>query len=449
MSTPTLAAPVQQTDRIILLDSLRGFAILGILMMNIPGFAQPSPLYMDPSLMNELGTINYKIWYFVEWFLAGSQRALFSMLFGAGIILFVSRQEKKLQGIEPAHYFFRRQVWLMVFSTFDVYVLLWFWDILFDYAALGMIMFIFRNWKPKFLIIGAAVCLLFMTLRENRDFYEFKNMLQKGETIAAIDTTKTKLSDKQKEELEAYTGAKERNSKEAKSKVIKKQTEATLGSYAELYKLHSDRYVSELVQYLYFGCWDVLIFMFLGMAFFKLGILTGEASARTYLIMCVVGLTFGLIMSYSFLQPWIDAGFNRFVYAKTNGVQYYQLSRVFRSLGIFAFIMLLYKSGWFKWLFAMLRPVGQMAFTNYLMQSTICGLIFYGIGFGLFGKLQRIEIYYVVGAVWVFQIIFCNVWLRYFLYGPLEWTWRSLTYWKKQPFVNSQGLKAFRKKPAL
>src|SRR6187431_484706 len=115
MSTPILAAPVKQADRIILLDSLRGFAILGILMMNIPGFAQPSPLYMDPSIMNELGTINYKIWYFVEWFLAGSQRALFSMLFGAGIILFITRQEKKAEGLWPSDYFFRRQLWLMIF----------------------------------------------------------------------------------------------------------------------------------------------------------------------------------------------------------------------------------------------------------------------------------------------------------------------------------------------
>jgi uncharacterized membrane protein YeiB len=84
-------------------------------------------------------------------------------------------------------------------------------------------------------------------------------------------------------------------------------------------------------------------------------------------------------------------------------------------------------------LFAMMRPVGQMAFTNYLMQSFLCGMIFYGVGFGLFNKLQRYEIYYVVLAVWTFQIIFSHLWLRYFQFGPLEWVWRSLTYWKKQP----------------
>jgi uncharacterized protein len=95
--------------------------------------------------------------------------------------------------------------------------------------------------------------------------------------------------------------------------------------------------------------------------------------------------------------------------------------------------MLLYKSGWFKWLFNMMRPVGQMAFTNYLMQSIICGLIFFGVGFGMYGRLQRYELYYVVGAVWIFQIIFSHIWMRYFRFGPFEWLWRSLTYWKAQP----------------
>ncbi len=84
-----------------------------------------------------------------------------------------------------------------------------------------------------------------------------------------------------------------------------------------------------------------------------------------------------------------------------------------------------------------MRPVGQMAFTNYLMQSLLVGLFFYGIGFGYFGKLQRYEIYYVVGATWVIQIIWSHLWLRYFRFGPLEWAWRSLTYWKKQPFRKS------------
>jgi uncharacterized protein len=101
---------------------------------------------------------------------------------------------------------------------------------------------------------------------------------------------------------------------------------------------------------------------------------------------------------------------------------------------------LMYKSGWFKWLFTLMRPVGRMAFSNYLFQSIICGLIFYGIGFGMFGKLQRYELYYVVVSVWIFEIILSHIWMRHFSYGPFEWLWRSLTYWKKQPVKRKRRL---------
>jgi uncharacterized protein len=83
--------------------------------------------------------------------------------------------------------------------------------------------------------------------------------------------------------------------------------------------------------------------------------------------------------------------------------------------------------------------MGQMAFTNYLGQSIICSLIFYGYGLGYYGKLQRYELYYVVFGVWAFQMIFSVVWLRFFRFGPLEWLWRSLTYWEWQPMRKSQG----------
>lgn len=80
-----------------------------------------------------------------------------------------------------------------------------------------------------------------------------------------------------------------------------------------------------------------------------------------------------------------------------------------------------------------LANVGQLAFTNYLMQSVLCTLFFNGYGLGYFGKQAVHQLYYVVAGVWVVQFIFSTIWLRYFRFGPLEWVWRSLTYWKRQP----------------
>lgn len=432
MST-TLAAPVSQSERIVILDSLRGIAILGILLMNIPGFALPEPVYGDPSVLNEWGTVNFKTWYFIEWFMEGSQRALFSMLFGAGIILFVTRQEKKVDGLWPADYFLRRQLWLMVFGLFNAFILLWFWDILFHYACLGMIMFTFRRLSPKALIIGAAISLLLMTARENLDAFRDRKMIAKGEVIAMMDTTATKLTDQQKADLGAMTEFKEKTSAEGKKKKMEKSLAAVRGGYGGFYEYQSERSFRGEINYLYYGGWDILVFMFLGMAFFKNGVLMGKASAKVYWGMFIIGLGLGLVLSYFRLKPLIDHQFNYFDYTKDTPFEFYEISRTFRAIGIFGLIMLLYKSGWFKWLFTLMRPVGQMAFTNYLMQSLLVGLFFYGVGLGYFGKLERHEIYYVVGATWLLEIVWSHIWLRYFRFGPLEWAWRSLTYWKKQP----------------
>jgi uncharacterized protein len=441
LSNSPAATPVSQQERITILDSLRGIAILGILLMNIPGFALPDPVIYDPSVLGESGA-NFKSWYFIEWFMEGSQRALFSMLFGAGIILFISRQEKKTDGLWPTDYFFRRQLWLLVFGLFNGFVLLWFWDILFQYACIGMIAFTFRRMSPKALIIAAVLCLVMQTARENVDFYRDKKMIAKGEAIAKMDTTVIKLTEQQKEDLGAMTGFKEKTSNEGKAKKMKKNLATVRGNYSSFYDYQSGRSFEGELFYTYFGLGDILLFMFLGMAFFKTGILMGQASVKVYWGLFIAGLGLGLVLSYFRLQPQIDYKFSRFDFVKNVWLEFYEISRTFRAIGIFGLIMLLYKSGWFKWLFALMRPVGQMAFTNYLMQSFLVGLFFYGIGLGMYGKLQRYEIYYVVAATWALEIIWSHVWLRYFRFGPLEWCWRSLTYWKKQPFKKSDDIVA-------
>ncbi len=438
----TLAAPVNQSERIIILDSLRGIAILGILLMNIPGFGLPSPAaYGDLSVLNEMGTINYKVWLGIELSVAGSQRALFSMLFGAGMILFLTNKEKKSDGLMPAEYYFRRQLWLLVFGLFNAFVLLWFWDILFHYAFCGMILFAFRRLSPKALIIAAIVCLGFQTVRDNVSFCRDKKVIATGEMIAKMDTSITKLTDDQKSELGAMTEIKEKSSAEGRKKDMEKSLRKVRGDYASFYKYQSERSFHSEIEYLYFGIWDILIFMFLGMAFYKNGVLLGNASSKVYWLMALGGLVAGIFLTWYRLKPVIDLNFNNYEIIKQTKFELYEVARTIRSVGVFAVIMLLYKSGWFKWLFAMMRPVGQMAFTNYLMQSLLVGLFFYGVGFGMFGKLERYEIYYVVAVTWTLQIIYSHIWLRYFRFGPLEWAWRSLTYWKMQPFRKNNSAK--------
>ncbi len=435
MNATTLAAPVRQSERIITLDILRGFAILGILLMNIGAFSNSWVVSGDPSTLNEFGTINYYLWYGVSWFFDGTQRALFSLLFGAGIVLFILRQEKKFDGLAPADYFFRRQLWLILFSLIDVYVLLWNGDILLDYACYGMMLFVFRNWSPRALLIAAGISMLFMLARENRDLYTHKKVIHEGEIVASIDTTKVKLTGLQKASLEEMKSFKERNETPGKLKHLKEEIEKVRSSYASVYDYRTGNYTGNLVEYIYFSLWDVLTFMLIGMAFFKLGILTGAAPTKVYAWMCFAGLGIGLTLSWIHIQFRIDNGYNWFNFTKNVPFNFYELTRMPRAIGILGLILLLYKLNFFKKLFSIFRPVGQMAFTNYLMQSLICGIIFNAYGFKLFGQLQRYETYLIVLGIWIFQIVYSNIWMRYFLFGPFEWAWRSLTYWKRQPFV--------------
>jgi uncharacterized protein len=438
-----LAAPINQPERIILLDSLRGIAVLGILLMNIPGFGLPHSAIFDYSI-NKQSDLDYFLWYvFGPGVFEGSLRAIFSMLFGAGTIIFITRLEKRMTGLLPVEYFFRRQLWLLLFGLFNAYILLWFWDILFCYAICGLFLFPFRRLKPKYLLLAAGVALLLMTGRENLDLYQKKAIIAKGEKIAAIDTTKIKLTVLQKEALGAMTEHRERSTPEAKQKLMEKEISVGRGGYSDFYHARSEMAAEgETTGIYYFLIWDVLLFMFLGMAFFKLGILQGQAKTKVYAWMAVLGLGIGLPLSYLFVINDVNHNFNWYEITKAKKFEFYELQRFVHSIGIFGLVMLLYKSGWFKWLFALMRPVGQMAFTNYLMQSFLCGLFFYGMGFGFFGKLEIYQLYYVVAVIWIVEIAWSHLWLRYYRFGPLEWLWRSLTYWKKQPLKKEKKVEA-------
>jgi uncharacterized protein len=425
------AQPVMEHERITLIDSIRGMALLGILLMNIPVFGMPFPAFLKLSVLNEMGTINEKAWFIIEWPVEGTMRAIFSMLFGAGVILFTSRLEKKGEGLLVADYFMRRQIWLMLFGLINAFVFLWVGDILFEYAIAGILLFVFRNLSPKKLLLAAGIVLLIATARDNRDLYIQKALITNGESIAKLDTNITKLTENQKYALGDMKGFKEASSIESQQQIYNKNKRQTSGNYSEIYNNLSERAMNLEFYFSYFKIWDYIEFMFLGMAFFKMGILSGNATNKIYWFLFIIGLGGGLIISYYRLQPELLYKFNDYDLAKHVSFDYYAISRTFRSLGIFGLILLLYKSGWFKWLFALTRPVGQMAFTNYLMQSVMGGLYFYG--FGMSGKLQRYELYYVVLAIWFIEICWSHLWLKYFRFGPLEWAWRSLTYWKKQP----------------
>jgi uncharacterized protein len=359
------------------------------------------------------------------------------MLFGAGCILLISRLEKKDSGLLPADVYYTRLIWLLVFGLINAFVLLWPGDILYSYAICGLLIFPFRKSSIRLLLF---MVLFFMAITMLKSWIEVKDriaMREKGVAALALEKQKITLTDDQKEDTEKWKGFQQERKVENLRIKAEKEIAALHKSYSEiwLYLLPINQKIESSIFYdeLFF---DVLIFIFLGMALYKLGLLTGERPAWLFGLFIVVGYTLGF--GWGILQGHAarvaNYEFFEFLKVRPFPLDLYQFHRACVSMGHLGVIVLLWKSGLFRWLLKPFASVGQMAFTNYLMQTVICTLIFYGYGFGYFGKLQRFELGYVVIGVWIFQLAFSEIWLRYFLFGPLEWVWRSLTYWKFQPF---------------
>ena len=236
-----VATPVLPKERIVILDSLRGIAVLGILLMNIPYFALPSPAqFWDLVVLNETGTINEKVWLVITGVFNGTMRALFCIMFGAGIILFTQRQEKKTPNVLSADYYHRRHLWLIFFGLIHCYVLLWPGDYLFLYGCCGLLLFTFRRLSVKGLLIAASFCSLCMIARENVDLYRSKKVISVGEQMVKIDTTVTKLSIDQKEKLGQMQALKTKSKVESRKQKMENSLRKVRGNYDDFYKYWSE-----------------------------------------------------------------------------------------------------------------------------------------------------------------------------------------------------------------
>jgi uncharacterized protein len=432
-----LPHPVRQQERIVLLDVIRGVAICGILLMNIPYFGR-AVFADDPRVFHELSSPqNMRTWFVINFLMEGSMRGLFSMLFGAGAILFITRAEQSRGGMKAAELYVRRLIWLLVFGLINGYVLNWPGDILYHYAIVGLFLIPFRTASYK-LIIGLIIFFLSVTMVKSWIKKEgLISMREKGLVAEKLEKEKKALSEDQKKDLEKWKGYLEESKVETYRKKALEETKTVAeGSYKEVWE-NMSRWTTMLETSKFHDgmFFDIIIFMLLGILLYRTGIMTGQKPERFYWILMMLGYLIGFGWGYLQKNAVLRAQFDPFLLQKETyfPVSLYQIHRIGTTLGHLSLIILMWKNGLFKWLLTPLSKMGQMAFTNYLGQSIICGFIFYGYGLGYFGKMQRYELYHVVFAVWLFQMLFSVVWLRFFRFGPLEWLWRSLTYWEWQP----------------
>lgn len=433
-------APVAAADRLQTIDIIRGVALLGILLMNIPGFGIYWSAFYD-ILVGPKNTADYYSFAVIETFFSGTMRGLFSMLFGAGMVLFMTNKIEKPGGPTVAEYYYRRLLWLTGFGLLNAYIFLWFGDILFFYGLIGMLLFPFRKLAPRWLLLLGLVCIGMGVIKTQWRYEEEREKrIAYLEAVSAEKASK-KLTEKQ-QAAKAEWEEREKNIK-PKPEEMNEHLSKMRSGYGTIFEYFIPRNANIETWDLYHGIWDMLSMMLIGMGLFGLGFFSNRLSTSTYTMTLLLGYGLGIPLSWvifnnaynQFLTPgaYLDA-------FRTPHNAAYDIRRVLLCMGHASLILLVFRSRVVPWLMKGLANVGQMAFTNYLMQSIICSLFFNGFGLGYYHKLAFHQLYYVVGCIWVFQIIFSAIWLRYFRFGPFEWVWRSLTYWKAQPMRKMQQL---------
>ncbi|MBT8484808.1 MAG: DUF418 domain-containing protein [Phycisphaerae bacterium] len=406
--SPPPLAPVGEQERIVSLDVLRGFALLGILLLNIQAFAMIGTAYMHPYAYGSMEGVNGWIWRIVHVF--GDQKfwTIFSMLFGAGIVVMTSRAEAAGRNAAGLHY--RRMGWLILFGLLHAH-LLWYGDILYFYGMCGLVLYLLRRRSPRTLFLLAIV--LLAVASSISCFFGWSMQFWGEEGIQQFaDESWTPTPEVIQAELDAYRG----------------------GWTDQMAHRSLTAFFFETFLFFLGGIGvKTLAITLAGMGLFKLGVFSAARSVRFYVILAAIGFGVGL--------PLVEFGVRRHFandwdirYSFFFGGQYNFWASSLVSLGYVGVIMLVVKLGWLRPVTRVLAAVGRMAFTNYIMQTVICTTIFYGHGFGQFGRLERVEQLGVVVAVWAVQLIWSPIWLHYFRAGPLEWLWRSLSYWQRQPF---------------
>ncbi len=398
------AGPVAQGARIDSIDVLRGVALLGILVMNVQSFAMPQAAYFNPTAYGDLEGANLYVWVAGRMLADQKFMTVFSMLFGAGIVLMAGRAEARGDG-RQVHY--RRMGWLLVIGLLHAH-LFWPGDILFLYAVCGMLVYPLRRQAPGRLLAFGAVLLAVASAYSVGSGLSLPYWPEEARAAFAASVWQP-TPEMLDAELAAYRGG-----------WLDQQPARSAGAFA-----------FETFMLITWGVWRAGGLMLIGMALFRREVFSARRSPRFYAGLIAVAVAVGLpLQAYGialdFARGWPVWSF--FVSMQLN---YWPSIAV--SLGYVGLVMLACRTTALRGLTRPFAAVGQTALTNYLLQTILCTTIFYGHGLGWFGSVDRVGQVGVVAAVWAVQLIASPLWLRRFRYGPAEWAWRSLTYGAPPP----------------
>ena len=405
-------------ERIESIDVLRGFALLGILIMNITSFAMPSMAYFSP-VVYDINTLNHVIYSLTHIIADQKFMAIFSMLFGASTILFIN--SVKIKGKRPLLLYYSRNFWLLIIGWIHSSYL-WYGDILFIYALCAFLLFFFKNLTPKKqFILG---CLIYL-------IPSFSN-------YAAYEYVIDYLDPAEQNDIIMHWNPSDKN--------LQQEIDAYRGSYKEQFRYREQMWSSnndnnDGIAEGIIGLSFLLDFfsrsfgmMLIGMACFSWGVFSNTLTKSFYRKLLIYGFGIGLPLSMAglFLNYSYDWNWK---YIQFLGRTPNNIATPLIAFGYIGLIMLWIRKGSLINLQEKLKSIGKTALSAYLIQTVIATFIFYGIGLGLFGYVNRGYQLVIMFFIWGVLFKFCPLWLKIFQYGPVEWIWRMLTHLKLVPLL--------------
>mgnify|MGYP001226915514 CR=1 FL=1 len=385
-------SPLRESKRLVWIDAIRGFAIFGIFMVNIRAFSAPYFMYGE---VRDLAQLNRMMQVIIDIFFQASFYTLFSILFGFGMQMMKERIETRQESLYPI--LFRRMAILLCFGTIHAFVL-WHGDILFSYSITGFLLIFLLHLNKRtqltmaMYLLGITVAFISWLYYVTRDYLGYPNKQAIDEAIAHYQSSSLSIIWKQNYQDWMYSNS----GMGFLFLLIVLLSFFLMGVYIAKKKwLHEPKkHRNTLIK-----VWILSLILFIGL---KMG-------------------------PYMFSNPlWFS-----YIQDNVGGVA----SAVFYIVSM----TLLAQSRLGMKLIMPFTYVGRMALTNYILQSLLSFILFYGVGFGLYDAVSPIVGTFIVVLVYILQTMFSKWWLTHFRFGPLEWLWRSLTYWKKQPFKRERS----------
>jgi uncharacterized protein len=387
---------------------------MGIFSVNVVAFAMIEAAYFNPPVFG-FHTLADKVMWFANFVLIdGKMRSLFSILFGASMLLVAERAE--LGGQSAAEVNYRRMIVLLLFGLAHFY-LLWFGDILTSYAVTGMVAFLFRRAPLPALVAIAATA------------YLFAFFLSAAEATAFADLVASAHANGHPEWI-GYFGP--------TAETIRSDLAIHSSFRACVAQMTGPRPWNPLdIFEALFP--ETLALMLVGMVGYRSGFLTGQWSQQAYKRVAVWGIAIGVVASFA-LAVWVwSTGFQ--LPDTVNALESWSMPvHPVMALGYAALIIVAVRKG--GWLIDRLAAVGRAAFSNYLGTSILATLIFNGSGLGLYDRLSRAECWLLAPLFWLLMLLWSKPWLERFNYGPMEWLWRTLARGKLQPMRRSAATAA-------